>query len=122
MNRPIGSMRLLWLAAGLLLAGIGIVGLILPVMPGTVFLILALACFSRSSPRLESWLLNHRAFGPALRQWRSTGAIPGRAKALAVSMMAGSLTVMGLVGTSGLTIAVAAAPMAAAAVFILTRP
>ncbi len=122
MDRKIRLIRLLWLIAGLVLAGIGLVGLLLPVMPGTVFLIMALACFARSSPRLETWFLNHKRFGSTLRQWRATGAIPTKAKALALSMMAGSLAVMGLAGLSGLTIAFAAAPMAAAAAFIVTRP
>lgn len=69
---------------GLFFVAVGIVGIILPVMPGTVFLILAAACFARSSPRLEAWLLDHPRYGPSVRSWREEGAIPRRGKIAAV--------------------------------------
>ncbi|MFN8830113.1 MAG: YbaN family protein [Labrys sp. (in: a-proteobacteria)] len=116
------TVRGLWLAAGIVLTGLGIIGLALPVMPGTVFLILAAGAFARSSPRFESWLLNHRRFGPSLRAWRETGAIPRRAKVLAVGMMLTSLFAMAIVGVAPQILTMAAVPMAGAALFILTRP
>lgn len=72
--------RSAWLVAGLLFVGLGFVGAFLPVLPTTPFMILAAACFARSSTRLENWLLEHRKFGPVLRDWRQRGAIPRRAK------------------------------------------
>jgi uncharacterized membrane protein YbaN (DUF454 family) len=69
-----------WLALGLVCVGLGVIGAILPLMPTTIFLILAAGCFARSSPRLEAWLLNHRRFGPTLRAWRADGAIPRNGK------------------------------------------
>lgn len=80
--------QLLWLVLGLVMLALGIVGAMLPVMPTTIFLILALACFSRSSPRLEAWLLNHPAFGAPLRQWREQGAVSRKGKAMAGAGMA----------------------------------
>ena len=77
-------MRGLFLVLGLLFVGIGFVGVFLPVLPTTPFLILAAGCFTRSSTRLESWLMDHRHFGPGLRDWRERGAIPARAKVLAL--------------------------------------
>jgi uncharacterized membrane protein YbaN (DUF454 family) len=54
-------------------------------------LLLSLACFGRGSPRLEAWLLAHPRMGPPLRLWRERGAIPRRAKFLAITMMSLSL-------------------------------
>ena len=51
--------RHLYFAAGWVLTAIGVIGLVLPLMPGTIFLIAAAWCFSRSSPRFEAWLIGH---------------------------------------------------------------
>ncbi|MBN8689462.1 MAG: YbaN family protein [Armatimonadetes bacterium] len=72
---PANIIRPAYKCAGFLLLGLGIAGLILPVMPGTIFLILSLACFTRSDPKMESWMLNHPKMGPGLRDWRETGSI-----------------------------------------------
>lgn len=111
-----------WMASGFALTALGIVGLMLPVMPGTIFLILAAACFARSSPRFENWLLNHPRLGPGIRAWRRTGSIAPRIKALAVGMMATSLGAMAIVGVSGTILFASFVPMALAALYILTRP
>ena len=75
--------RLAYLIAGFVLLALGIIGAFLPLMPTTIFVILAAACFARSSARLESWLLRHRRFGPMIVAWRTERAIPRRAKVLA---------------------------------------
>jgi len=68
----------------MLFVALGFIGAFLPVLPTTPFLILAAACFARTSPRLEARLLSHPLFGSSLREWRSRGAIPRRAKVLAL--------------------------------------
>ncbi|SFO56719.1 hypothetical protein SAMN04488056_108105 [Cohaesibacter marisflavi] len=78
----------LYLLAGLVLTGIGIVGAFLPLLPSTIFFILATFCFARSSPRLEAWLLQHRVFGPPVLAWRDHKAIPRKAKYFAFGGMA----------------------------------
>ena len=83
-----------WFALGWLMVALGFIGLMLPVMPTTIFLILAAACFSHSSPRFEAWLLNHRWFGPPILRWRERGAIPRKAKIFAIVSMAGGYGVM----------------------------
>jgi len=80
--------RLLWGMAGAVCLIAGIVGIFLPLLPTTPFVLLAAFCFSRSSRRCEQWLLSHRVFGPMVRDWRRSHAIPLRAKQLAWTMMA----------------------------------
>ncbi|NMM40597.1 YbaN family protein [Pseudoalteromonas arctica] len=65
---------------GLALVGLGIIGIVLPVMPTTIFFILALACFTRSSPKLAAWLLNHPRYGATLRHWQKHKVVPVKAK------------------------------------------
>ncbi len=77
---PGHGLRAIWLVAGLLCVALGFIGALVPLMPTTIFLILAAGCFTRSSPRLERWLLDHPRFGPSLRLWRERGAIPRNGK------------------------------------------
>jgi uncharacterized membrane protein YbaN (DUF454 family) len=82
--------RLAWLTLGGLLVGVGFIGLFVPLLPTVDFMLLALPCFARSSPRLEAWLLNHPRFGPGLRAWRAERAVSRRAKVAAcIGMAAG---------------------------------
>lgn len=80
--------RPLYLLVGLFFVGIGVVGAFLPVLPSTIFFILAVYFFSRSSPRLERWVLGHSVFGPPVLAWQEHGAIPRNAKYLAFAGMA----------------------------------
>ena len=93
-------MRVVWLAAGLLCVGVGGVGLVVPGLPTTVFFIMAAWCFSRSSRRLERWVLELPGVGPMVRDHRAGLGMPRRAKIMA----AGSIVVaVGL--SAGLLIA-----------------
>lgn len=74
--------RLYWLL-GWLCVGLGILGVFLPLMPTTVFLLIAAWAFSRSSPRWHSWLREHRHFGHMIRSWEEHHAMPRRAKRIA---------------------------------------
>ncbi|GGK48646.1 YbaN family protein [Salinarimonas ramus] len=107
---------------GFLFVGIGAVGVVLPLVPGVVFLLLAAACFARSSPRFERWLVNHPRLGPPIVTWRRTGAIPRHAKAAALLGMGASLVVMAIGGAPFVAVGSVALVMAACATYILTRP
>ncbi len=79
--------RPFWLAAGFLCVGLGWLGLILPMMPGVVFFIMAAFCFARSSPVMEQKLLNDPRIGPHLTSWRERRAISRKGKRAAVTTM-----------------------------------
>lgn len=114
--------RALWTALGMLALGLGALGAVLPLLPTTPFAILAALAFGRGSPRLRRWLVGHRRFGPAVRDWEARGAIARPAKRLACAAMAAALVAGVLVGLPGPLLAIQAACMAAAAAFVLTRP
>ena len=76
---------------GVLAVLLGIIGIFLPLLPTTPFLLLAAACFARSNERMHRWLLSHGVFGEYLRNYEAGRGIPARAKALALVMMWSSL-------------------------------
>jgi uncharacterized protein len=85
------ALRAAYLAAGLVSLGIAAVGLVVPLLPATPFLLLAAACFARSSQRFYGWLLDHRIFGPLVREWRQHRSIPWRTKLVAIGLMSATL-------------------------------
>lgn len=117
------SVRIFYLVLGILMLVLGFIGALLPVMPTTIFLILAAWCFGRSSPRLEAWLLDHPRFGPTLRAWRENGAVPRRIKLIAVSGMLAGYAIFFITVAPSLWLALTVgAGMLACAVYVLTRP
>ncbi|MDH4051959.1 MAG: YbaN family protein [Rubrivivax sp.] len=80
-------LRWFWLLAGAAALVLGVIGIFLPLLPTTPFVLLAAFCFTRGSPRCEAWLLGHPRLGPIVRDWRATRAVPWRAKLLAWGMM-----------------------------------
>ena len=101
---------------------VGIGGLFVPLVPGTLFLILAGACFTHSSPRFEAWLLDHPRFGPPVRQWRATGAIPRKAKVFACISLAVSWLILLATDTSPFVVLICFAVFILVAVYVGTRP
>lgn len=80
--------RPLWVAAGFLLTGLGVLGLLLPGFPGTVWFVLAAAAFSRGDPRWEAWLLSRPVVGALVRDYRAGLGMPLRAKWIACTCIA----------------------------------
>ena len=77
----------MWVSLGSLFVGLGAIGVIVPGLPTTPFLILAAACYIRSSQRLYDWLISNKRFGPYLKDYREGKGIPRKAKKLAVVMI-----------------------------------
>jgi uncharacterized protein len=115
-------MRILWLTTGFLFLGVGLLGVVLPVLPTTPFLLISAACFAESSPRLHGWLLRHPVFGPPIRNWQENGAISLGAKRLAVGTMVAVLGLSVLFGLPWQALLAQALLMGIGAAFILTRP
>jgi uncharacterized membrane protein YbaN (DUF454 family) len=80
-----GPLRVALLSAGFVCVGLAALGVVLPLLPTTPFLLLAAACFARSSPRFYRTLLDNRVFGPLIRDWREHRAVPLRAKVMAIT-------------------------------------
>lgn len=110
-----------FLVLGWVCVGLGFVGAFLPGLPTTVFLIIALWAFSKSSDRLRWWLWCHPKFGATLRAWHMHRVIPPPAKAAAVVMMMVSVAIVAVSASSWQAPAILAAVLAPIAVWIVTR-
>lgn len=116
-------MRWLWMLAGHLALALGVIGIPLPVLPTTPFLLLAAACYARGSDRFHRWLLHHPRLGPPVLAWQEHGVITNRAKAVAVTLLWVSLGVPILILPLPLWARLAMAVTGGAVTtFLLTRP
>ena len=83
----------LWRGIGLIFVGCAYIGAIVPGIPTTTFLVLALYCFTKGSPELHSWLYNHPKFGPYIQDWTNKSIYPTRAKYIMLTCCAASYAV-----------------------------
>jgi uncharacterized membrane protein YbaN (DUF454 family) len=79
--------RYLYLFSGFLLVVIGIIGIFLPLLPTTIFLILASACFVKSSPRANEWLRNHRIFGAYIKNYQDRSGLTIKVKVFNIAFL-----------------------------------
>jgi len=115
--------RRLYLLLGWSFFGLGAVGAVVPGLPTTLFMLLALWAFSKTSQRFHDWLYAHPTFGPPLQQWRNYRVIPLNAKLLSVTMMALSFTYLFFFTTINTWILLLIAlVMLFGAAFILSKP
>ncbi len=110
-------------AVGLCCVSLGVAGIFLPLMPSTIFFIIALWAFSRSSIRLHRWLYNHPRFGTGVRSWHDHKIIPVRVKIFAVTLISASYVfVLIFVAKTWILPLALAGILVPVIVFIVTRP
>lgn len=114
--------RYAYLALAYGCAGCGVVGVFVPLLPTTPFLLVAVWAAARSSPRLRWWLYRHPRYGPPIRAWQRHRAIPVRARAMACGLLLLSWAVLWLLGTDARILAGVTIFFLVVAAFVLSRP
>lgn len=113
--------RMAFIALGLLCVGMGALGVVLPLLPTTPFVLLGAFFFARSSPRLHAWLLRHRVFGPLISNWKETRSISPTAKLSAVLAIVATMGISVVLTVPPAVLAIQGVVLLAVATFILTR-
>mgnify|MGYP006425303125 CR=1 FL=1 len=114
--------RRAWQGLAVTCIGLGGIGVALPLVPTTPFLLLAAWAASRGSPELHAWLYRHPRYGPILRDWHEHRALRPRTKCVALLLIAASwLIMMTMIGSDMVRLS-ASIVMLAVAVFLFTRP
>jgi len=114
--------KLFWLLTGLASIAIAAVGVVLPLLPATPFLLIAAFAFARSSTRLNRWLREHRSFGPMIDDWHRDGSIDYKVKRTSIIVILMTPVITWLFGAPLWIISGQIVVLSAAATFILTRP
>jgi uncharacterized protein len=114
--------RLALAALGWAAVGLATLGVFLPVLPTTPFLLVAVWAFAKSSPRMRVWLYEHPRFGGFLRDWRDEGAIPLRGKIAAVAGMTAAWHIVFFTTDKPWVPIAVGGCLAAVALYVVTRP
>lgn len=114
--------RAAWFMLGAVALGAGALGVVVPLLPTTPFVLLAAFAFARSSERWHAWLVGHTFFGPMIENWRTHGAISRPAKTTSMLAMAAVLGISVILHVPRLVLALQALTLVAVAAFILSRP
>lgn len=114
---------MIYATIGFALVGLGLIGAVLPLLPTTIFFILAVPCFARSNPRVEAWIRDHPRFGPPVQAWHEHGAISVPAKWMALAGMAFGYGVFLVTTAARLPLALGVGvALGGCALYVVTRP
>lgn len=114
--------RFVLIAIGIFALALAAVGVLLPLVPTTPFVLVAAIAFAKSSERLHQWLLGHNIFGPLIVNWHRYGAISRTAKITSVVSMLVIIGISIAIGASAGIVIVQILVLSASATFIVTRP
>ena len=114
--------RAVWFVVGGVALTLGAIGVVLPLLPTTPFVLLSAFAFGKSTPAYKRWLKHSHLFGPMIADWRTNGAIAPRQKAISIATMAVTFCVSLALSLGAVVLAVQAICMAGAAAYILSRP
>lgn len=116
------TIRWFYMSLGLTCTGVGLVGVFLPILPTTPFLLVAVWAFSRSSLRLRNWLYHHPRFGSSIRDWFEHGEISLRVKIISITAMGLSIPTFYFITGSLIALVIYLLVILSTAIFIATRP
>ncbi|BDD83770.1 inner membrane protein [Tsukamurella pulmonis] len=119
-ERP--RLKWMWWLLAYIALGLGIIGVIVPLMPTTVFILIAAYCAARGSDTLHRKLLEHRIFGPMILDWQRTGAVSRKAKYMAIGSMAVCAVILFLATPKWWIAAIGTTIMAIVAIWLWSRP
>jgi uncharacterized membrane protein YbaN (DUF454 family) len=116
------AIRVIWLVVGILALALGGLGVVLPLLPTTPFVLVAAFAFANSSDTLHQWLLDHNIFGPLIANWQRYGAISRPTKVLSLLSMLAVLVISLVMAVPTFVIAVQALVVGVCSLFIISRP
>ena len=116
------AVRSVWFVIGVLALALGALGIFLPLLPTTPFILLAAYSFARSSKPVHDWLLRHRIFGPLIENWRRYGAINRRAKILGLASLIVVFAISLQLGAPPHAVLIQAVILPLCGLFIMSRP
>lgn len=115
-------LKAVWFAIGVGAVALAVLGVALPLLPTTPFVLVAAFAFARSSDRWHAWLISHKIFGPIIENWREHGAISRRGKIIGMVSILAVFVVSLVLKVAPLVLAVQAVALTGAAAFLLSRP
>ena len=114
--------RATWLIVGFTALALGAIGIALPLLPTTPFLLLAAFAFAESNERMHDWLVEHNVFGPLIMDWRRHGAISTPAKVASVVAMVFIVGVSLYLSLPVYVIVIQVVTLSVCAAFVVSRP